>query len=42
MATRRQRGGKREDVIQRSGPLPKPTYRTFDDEEEGDVYACRV
>jgi hypothetical protein len=30
------------DVIQRSGLLPKPIYRTFDDEEDGDVYACRV
>ncbi len=42
MATKRQRNGKWEFVVKRSGLLPKPIYLTFDDEAEGDAYVRRV
>lgn len=42
MATKRNRNGKWEFIIKRSGLLPKPIYLTFADEDEGDVYVRRL
>ncbi|MBT4080420.1 MAG: site-specific integrase [Gammaproteobacteria bacterium] len=42
MASKRKRGGKFQYVFKNAGLLPRPAYKSFDDEVEGDLYAARM
>ena len=42
MASKRKRGGKFQYVFKNAGLFPRPAYKSFDDEVEGDLYAARM